>query len=122
MNKCIIPLLVVFCRAGSAFAADSTQYLALQIFTGALDSNDMRKAFPPPPGNLRQAVIDLRDRIGVGPAAGRRLGFVVGPISFDNTDEQVRGSSPTVLKSHWRRALPSAFILTIRCSGVGSRN
>jgi hypothetical protein len=65
MRLCIIYLLVVLSLAGSALAGDSTRYLAFQIFTGALDSNEIRRGFPPPPENLRQTVLDLRERIGV---------------------------------------------------------
>ncbi len=90
MKLCIICLLVILSFVGSAFAADSTRYLAFQIFTGALDSNELRQSIPPPPGNLRETVIDLRQRIGDVRSDGRRLGFVLGPIAFDNTDEQVR--------------------------------
>jgi hypothetical protein len=90
MRSCIVRLLVIFSLHGSAFAGDSTRYRAFQIFTGALDSNEMRQGFPPPPENLRQAVLDLRERIGVVRTDSRRLGFVLGPIAFDNTEEEVR--------------------------------
>ena len=67
-----------------------TRSLAFQIFTGGFDSKEMGQSFPPPPGDLRETVADLRRRIGVTPAEGRKLGFVLGPLAFDNTDEQVR--------------------------------
>jgi hypothetical protein len=82
--------LVLFFLAGDAFADEQTRYLALQIFTGAFDSKELRQAIPPPPGDLRNTVVDLRQRIGVVGTDGRRLGFVLGPIAFDNTDQQVR--------------------------------
>ncbi len=77
MRKCIAPLLPLLTIAGSAFAGDSTRYLAIQIFTGAVDSNEMRQGFPPRPENLRQTVLDLRERIGIVRTGGRRLGFVL---------------------------------------------
>ena len=89
MNTGIIKLLIVLSFAGMRFAGDSTRYLAFQIFTGSLDSKEMRQGFPPPPESLQKTVIDLRERIGVVRTDGRRLGFVLGPIAFDNTDEQV---------------------------------
>jgi hypothetical protein len=91
MFTCIMRSLAVLSFAGSAFAGEPTRYLALQIFTGGFDSKEMRQSIPPPPGNLRKTVMDLRERIGVASADGRRLGFVLGPIAFDHTDEQVRG-------------------------------
>jgi len=76
--------------AGGAAASDSPRYLAFQIFTGAWDSNEKRLSPPPPSRNLRNAIVDLRERIGVAETANRHIGFVLGPIAFDNTDEQVR--------------------------------
>jgi hypothetical protein len=66
----------------------SPRYLALQIFTGALNSENIVRSFPPPPRDLRKTVSDLRDRIGLTGSGDRRLGFVVGPLAFDNTDEE----------------------------------
>ena len=91
MMTCVLRTLVIVSFASCASAGDSTRYLAFQVFTGGLDSNEMRQGFPPPPENLRKTVLDLRERIGVATAKGRRLGFVLGPIAFDNSDEQVRG-------------------------------
>ena len=50
----------------------------------------MREIFPPPPQDLRKVISDLRDRIDAEGTSGRRLGFFLGPLAFDNTDEQVR--------------------------------
>ena len=77
-------------RTDGASSGDSTRYLAFQIFTGGFDSTEMRQAIPPPPGDLRKIVADLRERVGVTSTDGRKLGFVLGPIAFDNTDEQAR--------------------------------
>jgi hypothetical protein len=90
MTTSISHSLLVFSLLSSAFGGDSTRYLAFQIFTGALDSRELRQSIPPPPEDLRKSVLDLRERIGLTSAVGRRLGFVLGPIAFDNTDEQVR--------------------------------
>jgi hypothetical protein len=90
MRTYLLAFVAALALAGGACAGESTRYLALQIFTGSFDSREMRQAFPPPPENLRQTVLELRDRVGVPAAAGRRLGFVLGPIAFDNTDDEVR--------------------------------
>jgi hypothetical protein len=68
----------------------AVQYLAFQIFTGAFDSADMRQSLPPAPENLQKTVQDMRDRVRVPGPSSRRLGFIPGPISFDNTDDEVR--------------------------------
>jgi hypothetical protein len=82
--------LVILSFIGSAFAEDPPRYLAFQVFTATADSRTMRRIFPPPPKNLLEVISDLRDRIGVAGTRNRRVGFIVGPIAFDNTDEQVR--------------------------------
>jgi hypothetical protein len=85
-------ILLFLC--GALFAqSDSrsqTRYLAFQIFTGGTASHELGSNFPPPPHDLRKTVEDLRDRIGTKESAGRKLGFVIGPLSFDHTDDQVR--------------------------------
>ncbi len=79
---------------GGAFAQQPAppppRYLAFQIFTGGLDSNEMRMSFPPRPEDLRKTVGDLQKRIGTRGSESRKLGFVVGPLAFDHTDDQVR--------------------------------
>jgi hypothetical protein len=84
------PLFLALFFAGSAAASDPPRYLAFQIFTGAWDSNEKRLSRPPPSTNLRNAIVDLRQRIGAAQTANRHIGFVFGPIAFDNTDGQVR--------------------------------
>ena len=74
----------------SALAEDLPKYLAFQIYTATSDSTIMREIFPPPPQDLRKVISDLRDRIDAEGTSGRRLGFFLGPLAFDNTDEQVR--------------------------------
>jgi hypothetical protein len=90
MRISTIGLAALLSVAGNAFAGESTRYLAFQIFTGAFDSREMGQSIPPPPEDLRKTINDLRGRIGVSSAQGRALGFVVGPIAFDNPDEHVR--------------------------------
>jgi hypothetical protein len=86
---CLI-LTVILYFAGNALANDPVRYLAFQIFTGSLDSDILRKTFPPPPTDLRRTVIKLRDYIGVAARNDRKLGFILGLVSFDNSDEDVR--------------------------------
>ena len=88
----IASLLPAWAGSASAeeYAPSPIRYLAFQIFTGGLDSNEMRLNFPPLPEDLRKTVGDLQDRIGLNGSASRKLGFVVGPLSFDHTDDQVR--------------------------------
>ena len=82
----------IFTAVGSASAEKlAPSYLAFQIFTVAVDSKEMRESFPPTP-DLRATVADLRARIGVLGTGSRRLGFVVGPIAFDNTDQNARAA------------------------------
>src|SRR5579871_4473310 len=83
-------LVLLLSLMGSALAGDSIRYLAFQIFTGTYDSAQLRRALPPPPADLRQAVTELRDQIGVTGKGDRRLGFILGPVAFDNTDDDVR--------------------------------
>ena len=85
-------LLLLFCGMALAGQAtpETTRYLAFQIFTGGFDSAEMRQSLPQSPDSLQKTVEDIRDRVYVTAAPGRRLGFISGPLSFDNTDEQVR--------------------------------
>ena len=76
-------------------APSPIRYLAFQLFTSGADSEELRLSFPPPPKDLRKTVGDLRDRIGAIGSDSRKLGFVVGPLSFDQTDEQVRTTIAT---------------------------
>jgi len=82
--------VVMFCFAGDALANQRTRYLTFQIFTGGFDSVTLRQAFPPSSTNLRQTVVDLRDRIGVLGKSDQQLGFILGPLAFDNSDHDVR--------------------------------
>ena len=76
--------------AGDGIAGQPVRYLAFQIFTGGAASTATQRAFPPPPGDLRATVADLRQRIGVTGSDDRRLGVVLGPLSLDDSDDRVR--------------------------------
>ncbi len=95
-GKCLV-LVAAFllpAPAGSALAEEDApppaRYLAFQIFTGGSASRELQMNFPPPPADLRNTVGDLQSRIGLNGSAGRKLGFVAGPLSFDHTDDEVR--------------------------------
>jgi hypothetical protein len=85
-------LLLVFWGAAppGRAATETTRYLAFQIFTSALDSAEMRQSLPQSPDSLLKTVENIRGRVYVPVAAGRRMGFMVGPLSFDHTDEEIR--------------------------------
>jgi hypothetical protein len=87
----MLAALVIFSASAAAAAKpEATRYLAFQIFMGGFDSDEMRQSIPPPPEDLAETVEDLRDHIRVLPGSpSRQLGFIPGPLSFDNTDEQV---------------------------------
>ena len=85
--RCGLALLL----SAAVIYADSnpTRYLSLQIFTSRYESPELARSFPPAPRDLRQTIVALRDRIGLPTAGDRRLGVVLGPIAFDQTDEEV---------------------------------
>jgi len=85
-------LLPLFCGVilAEQVAPESTRYLAFQIFTGGFDSAEMRQSLPQSPDSLLKTVEDIRASVYVPAAAGRRLGFITGPLSFDDTDEDIR--------------------------------
>jgi hypothetical protein len=84
--------LLLFLSIGVAFAQEPppTRYLAFQLFTSGVESAELRLSFPPPPADLRKTVAGLRDRIAPAASPTRKLAFIVGPLSFDQTDDQVR--------------------------------
>jgi hypothetical protein len=94
MRPYLLLLISLSAACATAFAADAapppTRYLALQLFTGTRESPELQQNFPPSPQDLRQTVAELRDRVGLQGSPGRKLAFVVGPLSFDHTDDQVR--------------------------------
>ena len=68
----------------------ATQYLAFQLFTGVRDSAELRSAFPPPAQDTAATVYELVNVIGRVGDSRRKLAFIVGPLSFDNSDDQIR--------------------------------
>ncbi len=66
-----------------------TQYLAFQIFEGARESEELRVAFPPPAQDTAGAVAEIVRVVGGVGSQGRKLAFIVGPLSFDNGDDQI---------------------------------
>jgi hypothetical protein len=76
----------VFAQAAPA----PEKYLAFQIFTCAGDSEYLSKNFPPLAENLADEIGGLVRAIGTTGSPGRKLGFIVGPMTFDQTDDQVR--------------------------------
>ncbi len=90
MTKLFSRLLpLVFLVEAMAQMPRAPRYLAFQIFTGTLESDSLRQTFPPPPQDLRKAIGGLRDKIGLTGSKDRRLGFVIGPLSFDQTNDEV---------------------------------
>ena len=81
--------LIILMFAGSAYGEDQPpRYLAFQFFTTS------GSAYNPfhdvQPNDLRPKISELKDRIGVTGTDNRHLGFILGPLSFDNTDEEIR--------------------------------
>lgn len=81
--------LVIFAFGRGAYGEDQPRYLAFQFFP-ALGSAQMRPFFFSQPKDLHTIISELKDRIGVTGTDNRHLGFILGPLAFDNTDEQVR--------------------------------
>lgn len=67
-----------------------TQYLAFQIFSGVRDSEELRVAFPPPAQDTAATVAEMIGLIGGVGDKRRKLAFIVGPLSFDNSDDHIR--------------------------------
>lgn len=86
----MIEMLVAGSNGVLAAEAAPVRYLAFQIFTASLDSDETRRSFPPPPGNYLTTVTNLRDTIGATGTNGCKLGFILGPIAFDMTDDKAR--------------------------------
>jgi hypothetical protein len=83
-------LLVTLGSAPAGRVDVPVRYLTLQLFTRNGDSGELQESIPGSSDDYRQIVTDLRDRIGTAGTTQRRLGVVFGPLSFDNTDAQLR--------------------------------
>ena len=75
--------------AGSVYGEDQPpRYLAFQFFTASggahIPNWDVQ------PKDLPAKVSELKDLIGVMGTDNRHLGFILGLLSFDNTDEEIR--------------------------------
>ncbi len=68
----------------------TTQYLVFQLFTDVKLSSELGNNFPPLEATVKSTVEDIVRAAGTVGTAKNKLGFVVGPISFDQTDAQVR--------------------------------
>ena len=76
--------------ATGAAPDDLPRYLAFQIHSTTIDPKAMRLVTELPPQEIGRVVSDLRNRIAVLGTDNRHLGFIVGPIAFDDTDDKVR--------------------------------
>jgi hypothetical protein len=81
--------------AGAAVPSSSAdpspeQYLAFQIFTASHDSAALTKNIPPPAEKIAEQVDGIMRTIGTVGSKNRKLGFILGPLAFDSSDEQVR--------------------------------
>jgi len=85
----LLPLLFCGLALAGQAAAETTRYLAFQIFTGAFDSAEMRQSLPPPPDSLLKTVQEMRGRVYAAAAAGRRLGFIP-TFALDPADQPRR--------------------------------
>ena len=74
---------------GSAYGEDQPlRYLAFQFFTPS--GGAQSPFFYVQLKDLLTVTSKLKDTIGVTGTDNRHLGFILGPLSFDNTDEEIR--------------------------------
>src|SRR5271169_2316321 len=66
-----------------------TKYLMFQVFVYSHENSSALANFPPSQ-NIEALVDDITNAIGTTGSASRRLGFIPGPIAFNNSDDQVR--------------------------------
>jgi hypothetical protein len=81
------PLL--FSQAARA-PQNTTDYLVFQIFTGTSESTAIGHNFPAPSRDTAASVSNLVSAIGTVGSKTRKVGFIVGPLAFDETDDQIR--------------------------------
>ncbi len=83
-------LFVTILASARATAGEDARYLAFQLFTGSFDSIQLRQSIPPLNAQLAEVVDGLVRAVGTTGSKDRHLGFIIGPISFDNSDDDVR--------------------------------
>jgi hypothetical protein len=80
--------LIILLFAGSAYGEDQPpRYPAFQFFTAP--GGPHNPSFDVQPKDLRTEISELKDLIGVTGTDNRRLGFILGLLSFDNTDQEI---------------------------------
>lgn len=84
----------------SRSASQGSKYLAFQVFVAEPESNAATKAgepgairLKPPPSKkvIADTVQSIVTAIGARGTPNRTLGFVIGPLAFDHSDEELRG-------------------------------
>lgn len=84
-------VLVAGATVSSTYADPSPeQYLAFQIFTASPDSEALIQNFPPLTGTIALQVDSIIRATGTVGSKNRKLGFIVGPLAFGDTDDQIR--------------------------------
>ena len=94
-TKPFFPIVAMVLVAGatvpSSYADPSPeQYLAFQIFTASHDSAALTRNFPPLTGTIAEQVDSIVRATGTVGSKNRKLGFIVGPLAFGDTDDRVR--------------------------------
>ncbi|MEP6988574.1 MAG: hypothetical protein ABI970_23430, partial [Chloroflexota bacterium] len=92
-----VSLVFGFQTFTAAHAAVATRYLAFQMFTGAPDtsipiggSGKNPLSSPPDKDTMSRFVQGMIAKIGSTGSSETKLAFVIGPLSFDHTDAQLR--------------------------------
>lgn len=101
--KCVLLTAVIFICQNNCFliyaeedpenqdkGTIKTQYLAFQIFTGSFGSEFMHLNTPETATKyISDITASMIKEIGINGNNSKKLGFFIGPLSFDDTDEQV---------------------------------
>jgi hypothetical protein len=84
-------VFVALVTFSSSYADPSPeQYLAFQIFTTSPSSATLTRTFPLLTGTIARQVDSIIRATGTVGSKNRKLGFIVGPLAFGETDERVR--------------------------------
>ncbi len=83
------PVMSYTACTDTATTTGPAQYLMFQLFTD-ITTKELNNNFPPPEGGLSEQVQGIANDVGSIGCKSRKLGFVVGPIAFDHSDEEVR--------------------------------